>query len=52
VLDGVSTGMYDALLPLVLADVMGGTARYGLARAVLGHNPGHWQFDGLGATAS
>jgi len=35
-LDGVGAGMYDALLPLVLADMMRGTGRYSLARGVLG----------------
>jgi len=35
-LDGVGAGMYDVLLPLVLADVMRGTGRYSLARGVLG----------------
>jgi MFS family permease len=35
-LDGVGAGMYDVLLPLVLADVMRGTGRYSLGRGVLG----------------
>ena len=35
-LDGVGAGMYDALLPLLLADIMRGTGRYSLARGVLG----------------
>lgn len=35
-LDGVGGGLFDALLPLVLADIMGGTGRYNLARGVLG----------------
>ena len=35
-LDGVGAGMYDALLPLLLADMMRGTGRYSLARGVLG----------------
>jgi MFS family permease len=34
-LDGVGAGMYDALLPLVLADMMRGAGRYSLARGVL-----------------
>jgi predicted MFS family arabinose efflux permease len=35
-LDGISAGMFEALLPLVLADLMIGTGRYSLARGVLG----------------
>jgi MFS family permease len=35
-LDGVGGGMYDTLLPLVLADLMRGSGRYSLARGVLG----------------
>lgn len=36
VLDGVAAGTLDALIPLVLADVMWGTGRYNMARGVLG----------------
>jgi hypothetical protein len=36
VLDGVSLGALDALLALVLADVMRGTGRYNAARGVVG----------------
>jgi MFS family permease len=36
VLDGVGGGLFDALLPLVLADIMEGTGRYSLARGVVG----------------
>lgn len=36
ILDGVGGGLFDALLPLVLADIMGGTGHYSLARGVLG----------------
>lgn len=36
VLDGVSGGLFDALLPLVLAEVMRGTGRYNVSRGVLG----------------
>jgi MFS family permease len=36
VLDGVAAGTLDALIPLVLADVMRGTGRYNAARGVLG----------------
>jgi MFS family permease len=36
ILDGVSLGTLDALLALVLADVMRGTGRYNLARGVVG----------------
>lgn len=35
-LDGVGGGLFDALLPLVLADIMAGTGRYNLARGMLG----------------
>jgi MFS family permease len=35
-LDGVGGGMFDALLPLVLADLMRGTGHYSLARGGLG----------------
>lgn len=36
VLDGVGAGLLDALLPLVLADIMAGTGHYSLARGALG----------------
>ena len=36
VLDGVAAGTLDALIPLVLADVMRGTGRYNVARGALG----------------
>jgi MFS family permease len=36
ILDGVAGGTLDALIPLVLADVMRGTGRYNAARGVLG----------------
>ena len=49
-LDGVGAGMYDALLPLLLADVMRGTGRYNLARGVLGAIQGIGGSTGLGAT--
>ena len=35
-LDGVAAGLFEALLPLVLADIMIGTGRYSLARGLLG----------------
>jgi MFS family permease len=36
ILDGVAGGTLDALVPLVLADVMRGTGRYNVARGVFG----------------
>jgi MFS family permease len=36
ILDGVAAGTLDALIPLVLADVMWGTGRYNVARGVVG----------------
>lgn len=36
IFDGISAGTLDALIPLVLADVMRGTGRYNVARGVLG----------------
>lgn len=36
VLDGVGGGLFEALLPLVLADIMGGTGHYSLARGLVG----------------
>ena len=35
ILDGVGIGLFDALLPLVLADIMRGTGRYNIARGLL-----------------
>ena len=48
-LDGVGAGMYDTLLPLVLADLMRGTGRYSLARGVLGTIQGIGGSTGQGA---
>jgi predicted MFS family arabinose efflux permease len=48
-LDGVAAGMLDALLPLVLADMMRGTGRYSLARGLLGTIQGIGGSIGLGA---
>ena len=36
VLDGVGAGLFDVLLPLVLADVVRGTGRYNVSRGVIG----------------
>ena len=36
VLDGVAGGLLDALVPLILADVMRGTGRYSVSRGFLG----------------
>lgn len=36
VLDGVGAGLFDVLLPLVLADVVRGTGRYNVSRGLLG----------------
>jgi MFS family permease len=36
VLDGIGIGVFDALLPLILADTMRGTGRYNVARGILG----------------
>jgi MFS family permease len=36
VLDGISAGILDVLIPLVLADTMRGTGRYSLSRGVVG----------------
>jgi MFS family permease len=35
-LDGIALGILDALLALVLADIMRGTGRYNVARGVVG----------------
>jgi sugar phosphate permease len=35
-LDGISLGILDALIALILADIMRGTGRYNAARGVLG----------------
>jgi MFS family permease len=48
-LDGVGAGLYDALLPLVLADMMRGSGRYSLARGVLGTIQGIGGSTGQGA---
>src|SRR3984957_7548792 len=49
-LDGMGAGMYDALLPLLLADMMRGTGRYSLARGVIGTIQGIGGSTGLGAS--
>lgn len=36
VLDGVAGGLLDALIPLILADIMRGTGRYNVSRGFLG----------------
>lgn len=36
VLDGIGIGLFDALLPLILADIMRGTGRYNVARGLVG----------------
>ncbi|MGF9764201.1 MFS transporter [Microvirga sp. 0TCS3.31] len=36
VLDGIGIGLFDALLPLILADLMRDTGRYNVARGVVG----------------
>jgi len=36
VLDGLGAGLFDALLPLLLADAVSGAGRYTAARGVLG----------------
>ncbi len=46
VLDGVGGGLFDALLPLILADIMSGTGHYSLARGVLG------TLQGIGGSSS
>jgi MFS family permease len=45
-LDGVSLGTLDALLALILADIMRGTGRYNAARGVVG------TVQGIGGSAS
>jgi MFS family permease len=35
ILDGVGGGLFDALLPLVLADIMRHTGRYNVSRGVV-----------------
>jgi hypothetical protein len=35
-LDGVSTGIWDVLMPLILADLVVGSGRYSTSRGVLG----------------
>jgi MFS family permease len=46
ILDGVGGGLFDALLPLVLADIMRGTGRYNMSRGVLG------TIQGIGGSSS
>lgn len=46
VFDGLGGGLFEALLPLVLADIMRGTGHYSLARGVLG------TIQGLGGSVS
>ena len=36
ILDGISGGILDILIPLMLADVVGGTGRYSMSRGLLG----------------
>lgn len=36
VLDGIGGGLFDALLPLILADIMSGTGRHNFARGLVG----------------
>ena len=36
VLDGVGIGLFDALVPLLLADILRGTGRYNVSRGVIG----------------
>jgi MFS family permease len=36
ILDGVAGGLLDALVPLILADIMRGTGRYNVSRGFLG----------------
>lgn len=36
ILDGVSGGILDVLIPLMLADIVGGTGRYSLSRGMVG----------------
>ena len=45
-LDGVGAGIYGALTPLVVADLMRGTGRYNLAQGAVA------TFQGIGASAS
>ena len=46
ILDGVGAGFFEALLPLILADLMSGTAHYSLARGFVG------AIQGFGGSAS
>jgi MFS family permease len=46
VLDGIGGGLFETLLPLVLADIMAGTGHYSLARGVLG------TIQGIGGSSS
>jgi MFS family permease len=36
ILDGVATGIWDVLLPLILADLVAGSGRYSMSRGVVG----------------
>jgi MFS family permease len=36
VFDGIGTGIFDTILPLILADVMRGTGRYNVSRGIIG----------------
>ena len=36
ILDGVGMGVYDTMVPLILADVMRGTGRYNVSRGIVG----------------
>ena len=51
-LDGIGGGLYDALLPLTLADLTRGSGRYSLARGVLGAIQGIGGSTGQGAAGA
>ena len=36
VLDGIATGIWDVLVPLILADLVVGSGRYSMSRGVVG----------------
>ena len=44
-LDGVGAGIYQALTPLVIADIMRGTGRYNLAQGASRDDAGNRRFD-------
>jgi MFS family permease len=46
ILDGIGGGLFEALLPLVLADIMRGTGHYSLARGFMG------TIQGIGGSSS